>query len=565
MASQNIDNYVRSVRGTWVAATDLRQKVQQVDEDHGNMVWMDADQVVSFAEMTQIAQLTALNVPSSFQNASTFFDFRLVKGNYGMINELTLQFTVTNADGSNGITTVHPFFFLDHIEFWGNGGADRIQYLYPEHMLFMLSSLMVNDQQLRWATDLQFNVLNYNANTNNVPAGSTQTFAFPLLGNFITQQGGLYFPGLMDDFIVRVYLRQNVLAAYAGSTSPALTIGSVLLNVHYNELPSETRDQLMSHYKNSVLERTFLDTILFQYSSAYSAGSNNSQQLTAFIGLFPYFIWGLRSSLSSTNNAITTFTPIGNTQSTGTVEIDEPSGRNISGQTPWYGSFWTGIESTKVLPGPGTSRIPGLYPFALGDIVAAENRVIKKGMINFSGQEYLNIKPGSSAGSETAEVWTLGSVLASTFATATAATAGQYWIEFRGINVGPFAYNAAVTATGPIQTQLNQLLANTVGFNGQPIVATVGGNTGGLSNATPQVTVTLSNLPTNWAALPPALAVMGPLSNGTVALVPTATLTTAGVPRSSGFVNGTYTLSVWGRPFRHMHIDHGKFKIFQSY
>jgi hypothetical protein len=67
----------------------------------------------------------------------------------------------------------------------------------------------------------------------------------------------------------------------------------------------------------------------------------------------------------------------------------------ITGQSSWYSDYLITYLSTEYTLGPLYATI-SIYPIFFGDILTAENKVIKKGAINFFGTKYIKITPDSS-------------------------------------------------------------------------------------------------------------------------------------------------------------------------
>jgi hypothetical protein len=385
MATNNLNFQLHNVPGSYLQPQILLQD-SVVQKSDGRTVTVPRDQLIMVPEMTQVAYLPSLTTPGSFNG--NYFDFKLVKGQYGIIKDISLDWVLSETGNVNSITVEPAPYLVQRIELRGNSGNVLIQTLMAEQMMFHFGTLLTQEQQQRLAANANISLTNYKS-AGSIAAGSTVHYFWPLLGNFITQNGGLYFPGLNDDFYIRIYTRSGVTVTGSGT----LGITGVNLIIEYDETPDMVKNDLAAQFRGAVLERNFLETVNYTTNQTFTAGTATSLQLSPLIGICPYLFYGFRSSYAAAS--IATWTSQGIAAKGAAVEIDEASGRNITGQSPWYPDYLITYPSAEYTPGPLSATIP-MYPLFFGDILAAENKVIRKGAINFSGTEYIKVTPDSS-------------------------------------------------------------------------------------------------------------------------------------------------------------------------
>ena len=552
-ALDNLESAIRMLpKANFIPAKSLFSMTSRAGDSWGPSV--KAHQIDIIPDTHSIASIPPIAAQTVFTGQS--MDYRIIKGCVQNLKDLVWQVQITETGGTNPATPVNPFFFVQYIEFWANGGNDKVQTLYPEQMLYHLGSFLTNEQQQRVCLLNGISPINYQ-NENPIAASGTYTFFLPLLGNFIAANDGLWVPGLANDFLVRIWLRNGIVKS--GSGTLGLTKSNLLL-----ETEVVTSAEAADHDKDymGVVEMDYLDTTRFTISQTFTAGAQARIQLSPFIGWCSYLYYLIRASNTNVaNDAILKCETQGTSTLGALVEIDSPSGIIISGNVPFFPDYYLGLETAKHFPGTFNQNL-NFYPLVFGDPMAAEHKVIHKGFLNFTGTEFITLTPGSTS-AETAEVTTMVPYNGIAGA-AVAATSGTTWISVEGIlpngqylsyTAGPVAYNAT---TASITALLLPAFSWSIGYAGQPIVCTVGGS--GFNN-TAGVTFTLSNLPKNYQTYSITFALTNcTLSNGTVLLTSQLTKTTAGVPQL-GFNSGTYNLDVYGRFFRHCHIRNGKFEV----
>ena len=555
MATEVLDNIVANYRGKWENPTVSQGLELIYDDDSRQKVLADPVQLCGTPEMDQFSQLPCNQTNPTFGSGATNYQFRMIRSSYTYIEDLSVSITLLNTDGTYSVTTCNPFFFFQQIEATGNGGNIHIQYLYPEGMYHYFANFLTTDQQIRLAPDLKINLANYAGKSANVAAGGTSTFVIPLLGNFIAENKGLFFPGLSDDFVWNFQLGSQPVAYYAGASAAPLTVSSFNMNIHYQEFPSNVKRALMNLMQTSIIEYGFLETYRTPTAPVtYTAGTAVATTLSSIKGFTPYLIFGLRTSNVPAANAYTTFTPLGTYESGAGVELDAQGGRMITGQYPWPAEMLRNAESAKHFIGTGTRKIPGLYSLFFGNPSAAEINIRKDGGMLFTSFENLKLTFGAANVAETAEVWTIGFN--------GTATAGSYQISLNnlgqglefwnfGVTTAPIAYNANLAA---INLALSKVLVNSIGYNGAPINCIA---TGTIPSSGSGLVLTLSNLPSNW--INAGLVIDTGMTTATLA---TSVLTTNGVPNSGGFTTGSYSLLLIQKLFCHMHIERGSFRVF---
>lgn len=555
-AVENLENAVRATAAQYHLSKNLSPHIKVSDGEFRD-VSLKQHQIAVIPETHSIAVITPIATQTSFNGQNV--DFRIIKGSVQLLEDFVAQMQITETSGANSVTPTNPWFFFQYIELWGNAGNDKVQTLYPEQMLHHFGAFMTDEQQKRIANNNNFTLPNYQ-NESALPASGTYGYMTPILGNFFAQNNGIFIPGLGDDFLVRVWLRSGIVKSGSGT----IGLTKIQLQTETRVITGQEYDEYAYDYKG-IVEIDYLDTTRFTISQAFAAGSQTKIQLSPIIGWASYFFYVLRVNNSSVaNDAIMKF----ETQGTGIlgalVEIDSPSGIIISGNVPFYADYLLNIESGKHFPGK-LHRFLNMYPLVFGDPMAAESKVIHKGFLSFTGNEFINLTPSSAGVAETPELQTI-TPFNPINSTATAASAGNTAISVSGYlpdgtyisgSTKTYIFNAAILTNwgADLQTIFNQY----PGYAGQPITVAVTGNA---FNNTAGITITLSNLPLGWVSGSINFyATNTTLTNGTVVLVGNTVVTTPGVAKT-GFTNATLNLDVYARMFRHAHINKGRFEVF---
>lgn len=579
MNSASINNFQQ-----WLdradAASHSKDKVSWVNtllltphvEETGETVLIPQDQIPTTPEGFSLLTLNADNqtsIPTNFTTAGQMVQFKITRNTVNYLNNISIIWTLAAATAD---VIIPPLpFLLDRIEFWGNGvNGDKIQTLYPEVMFATDQIFYADEQKVRQGRYKNFNNIN-GFDQNTITSGTTVRYLADMRGNFVEVTHGLYVPALLDDsFYVKLYLATDPRVRFGASGTGTLSITNVQLQLEVAELPESDMAEIRRSY-TSIIEKDFLDTVKQSWPSwTLTVGTNNRNQLTALSGWCSWIMLLIRATGTLTYTTNSGFNgyghlgtlfqtyDLGDTYNGATLSIENTANQIISAQSAIPAEYFQTKWSQSMLPGRFTEFFRNWYVFAFGDVAAAEQRGIRKGLALFSTNEWLNIWPQSSPTAETAMVLTLTAALGTTGAAQTL-TGGNYQLTYRGKVTDVLAYNSTLAA---IQAQIDYIFDGTIGFDGTPIICKVGGAL--LSAASTGITFTFSNLP--GPKIPTVqgdlLSVVGwNAFNATPAYCGPAMTTTTAAVMKKGLSTGNYQVDAFARMYRHVHIRSGRFMV----
>lgn len=579
-ATQNLDNAIKNNAKVWVNPAGANPYVE-VSEPNGEVVAARAVQAQKVAQMESFVVVGQYGGSSTSGNgnasggaafAGQTVEFRFKPdGSIKWIEDVELEFQLKETAGSYAVTPAEVYNLFTRVEWYVNGAAEKWQTQYPIPMLHQMGSTLSQDQRIRVceAAGLEPETL---LTTRPIPASGTRKYTWPLFGNWIAQQGGIYLPAFAKsgEIGLRVYLASS---GTKGGDYDQVTAGGVgTLGIQAFNIILETKaypktvdDTLEARY-NGKVEMNFLDCVIQATNPSITAGTEYPVQLTAVSGMCPYALLAVRqnntnnryiSSSTTTNvpnsganNLLQAFEPIGHSNDGAYINVTDQIGNVIPGSFNWYPERLLGLDNAKHLPGRFSKQFP-LYPLIFGDPMAAMRYASLEGFISFNNNEYLRFKTAAS-GTETGEVYTVTKRGGGTPAS------GTVQFSIGGISTKPMVYNATKVV---VQAEMNRICQYIPGANGCPIICTVGG-----SDLPSAMTFTFTNqLPVyKGGALSrqgKALSLCANIGAGTTDHATyDCVLTTAGVP-NEGFITGTYYVDLFCMLLRHSHwsASEGKF------
>lgn len=492
-----------------------------------------------------IGSTTLTNIPTSFATPSTQITFQLKKDQgVGLIRDVKARVKLS-ATGA-AVTPLNLFMLFTSIEIWIGQGREKIQTLYPETMYHYYLNYFTKEQ--RDALDDYMNVSGPNyQNEETIASGATNTYIIPLFGNWIEQSGGLYLPSISEEIWIIFNLRTTPVKSGAGTLGLA---GFVLLYDEQMVSPTEEA-QLKNMWDTSVLEKNYIDTQKVTITDSFTNGIAWTKQVTALRGKAHGVLMTLRTPANAApllaNNGYLKTLDLGTNTGGFAIDITNAAGYSLVGNNPWWPDISRGFNAAKYFPGTYPHLFKNWYFLTFGDSMAAEEKAIRKGWFSFTGEEYWKITPGS-AGAEVGEVYTIG---------AGGGTTGNFRFEYNGKSTPWYAFGIGFASVLP---DINSfLLADTLGYDGTPIIATL--TTGTNIASTP--TITFTNVPKGGMyakGTPLQIVISG--ENG----ITTCQMSTQSVPQSGAATLSTTTcqLDIWAKMYRHCHIDRGTVKMFTS-
>lgn len=558
-----------------VQDADAHQERVQMTERGGEVVNVRAaEKVIMVEQDAHFVQCstTQATLPTSWASANEIiFQLKPNQG-YRYIKNLYFRIKVTGATAV--LTPINIFFWFTSIEFWLKNGTEKVQTLYPETMLHYFMTYFTDNQRKRMCRQMNFDYMNGQNEIQIDPAGalarSNYTFTMPLLGNFIEQIGGIYFPELKEEIWIKVNTRAapykqqtNGTAGHAESGTMSTTSFVLLLQEH--ALTDEDELNLQRQIQSGTQEYNYIDTQRFTIQdSLWTNSVAVSRQLTSIKGKSPGFLMAVRANpttytttMASVKGTVTKnyLMPdyLGNTASGFAYSIVNAIGDRLTGTNEYYPDILNDLESVKHYPGVWHEVFGNTFIFhSFGDCMAADETAIRKGWWPFTGDELLRITPGTT-GAEQGEEWTLQ-------AASLDPEAGVLQVIINGIQAETtIAFDANwETSTVIFQNINRECLSKTIGFDGTPIrLEWVDGST----LAAGSIKVKFTNLPRGFRRGDISFTVVSTTEH-TVAAddLQNALITTvrsaSGLPQYGAptYSSATRTLDLWVKVFRHAHL-----------
>jgi hypothetical protein len=453
-----------------------------------------------------------------------------------------LQLVITsNAD--NTLFCPTPFL-LDHLEFYGNGGNDLIQLIYPDH-IWSLTSLFDDEEWSNLAPQMNTTV-NWGQGLRMMNA-EVRTLYIPLLGSFIDQVQP-FISGLNSDIVIRCYFVPYTTANENSSVTTAPSLTSLQLILHCTELiPSEYSMKMASYRSGSPLDFRFMLPVTQKWTGTFNSGTIYTQQITGVLGKLAFWFANMRTS-SPTGRALRTYLPIS------AFEVKDLNNTNIMGGTVEDAIYNRTTRWMEYF----NSRFANYNPIFFLTHTPNPKLVMKgKGILGYYPYDRDNIfvttGPTTNAVNEVQTITLHTATLGTSGTPASSALVGTCFFRFKGYTTNIIA--AASFTTAGIQAAFNALNQSinpmlNLGVGNFTIAVTgAAGSTSALS-----LTITFAN---DYAGQPVAnegglVELVSQLNDGTIWLTGTNVVTTAGVragtsPQSNnGWLNQSCDMNLWG-------------------
>jgi hypothetical protein len=353
-------------------------------EDNGTVL-RNANQVVStLGDHINLSFNPTTTVPTNFFSTGSSNTADIELGQVpAILDDLTIQISLTETGGSNSVTTVPAPLMFQRIDVLTNG-SEIMQTLYGEELIVSLGTIP-DPQTYPLAT-----IGNYATNfpttgfgqPTAISASASVVYDVPLIGAFCKQMGGVYLAGLRNKITLRLTANSNAIASGTGT----LSCTGLKLIGHFHKVPEDDKKYLADLYANNVLERPIIDCINYQVAQTFNRSNTYSIPLGSFNGNFIATFAFFRPTLTGSDQYTFTTIPVATT-----VGLQDQNGKNFneSGSDLRY-DYLKYVHSTNHV----LSRLffyKDIVPFFHGDWVNGLHKGIYEGGHWYNSRDILNI------------------------------------------------------------------------------------------------------------------------------------------------------------------------------
>lgn len=369
----------------------------------------------------------------------------------GPISQMMLRFKLTST--STAVQLMPSPYWVNRIELWQDSDNEFQRFyndeLFINHFIFQRPNKMRSVKA----------ILNMNQEDRNyfysewMAPSTTQYYYLPIPSTFI-EAFNLNLSYMKGEPWVRIYPASTPINI-DGSTSYTPTVGEIALVYQSTLLSSKGKATQIELYRNPKSQMILHPILVPTQSVSYASSTSYTQTLESVTGKCPLIVFCLRTSSSNTSQAVLKNVDLGDNC---TVSVATPSGQDI-------------------LYNGNPSRVSAVKFFAVDEIENADfmndrnyyvipfcENVGKSllgqmnGFVQFDGSKYqLTLNTGAS-----------GTACTQTVTLSAAATAGNYYLSFRGAISAELAYNASTSA---MATAFNNMLSAQLHPKG-PLTAT---------------------------------------------------------------------------------------------
>lgn len=496
----------------------------QFVDDKGRRTWSEPSHQITTHKLQLIdTVINATSVPTNVLESGGTVQFKISKNDI-VVQGVTLEINVTETGSSNPATPTIAPLMIGTIEWWANGGGQKIMTVHGEQILFDIG-MALDDGDL----DSASRVLNMNARfqePKEIPAGGSARYYIPLVSSPLTSRRGIYLGNLSGDLICRIHF---VASKESGSGTLSVLNNDMHLHLHTLELPEDDMEDMRKDFTTKDIALRVLEATVQSWESVSLAASTEFvRELSGMTNVDS--VWSIvtiRSGTSNTSGARRLFVDPGDTAQY--TLLDQSSNDLYGGSQLEYGLIRY-LESPKFYSGTIFREKP-LIPFFFSDPRDFFVADVTTGSFHFTNKERLRIIPAASA---------TNCVL--TLTPSTAPTAGTYRIYFRDPITGEAGISAPLAFSANAAT-IKSAIEETAACRG-----TVTANQALSSGA---VTLTFSGLYAGVDFHRDDVAAFGSnlLDTNGADVAITTSKTTAGV---SGFVNGTYQVDFYAYKLKHI-------------
>jgi hypothetical protein len=509
----------------------------QFTDAKGRRTWSEATHQISMHKLQMIdTVINATSVPTNILESGGTVSFKITKNDI-VVQGCTLEINVVESGSSNPVRPTIAPLMIGSIEWWANGGGQKIMTTHGEQLLFDIG-MALDDGDLESAAK----VLNMNSHfqqPNDIPAGGSARYYIPIISSPLSSKRGIYLGNLAGDLICRIHF---VPSKESGSGTLAVNNNDMHLHLHTLELPEDDIEDLRRDFKGKDMNLRVLEAHPQSWEGETLAASTEfKRELSGMTNVDAVWtITAIRSGNSNTSGARRTFVDLGDTAQY--TLLDQSSNDLYGGSQLEYGLVRY-LETPKYYSGTLFREKP-LIPFFFSDPRDYFAADVTTGSFHFTSKEHLRIVPAAAA---------VNCVL--TLTPSGTAVSGSWRIFFRDPITGesgmtdPLAYNANAAA-------IKAAIEGTAACRG-----TVTANQALSSGA---VTLTFSGLYAGVDFHKDDVAAFGSnlLTSGPADVTITTSKTTAGV---SGFVGGTYNVDFYAYRLKHIvYKADGKIEVHQE-
>lgn len=509
----------------------------QFTDDKGRRTWSEPSHQITTHKLQLIdTVIGATSVPSNVLESGGTVQFKIAKNDI-IVQGVTLEINVTESGASNPATPTIAPLMIGTIEWWSNGGGQKIMTVHGEQVLFDIG-MALDDGDL----DSVSRVLNMNARyqqPKEIPAGGTARYYVPLVSSPLSSRRGIYLGNLQGDLICRIHF---VPSKESGTGTLSVQNNDMHLHLHTLELPEDDIEEMRRDFRGKDIALRVLEATPQTWESVTLAASTEfNRELSGMTNVDA--VWAIatiRSGSSNTNGARRQFVDPGDTAQY--TLLDQSSNDLYGGSQLEYGLIRY-LESPKFYSGTIFREKP-LIPFFFSDPRDYFIADVTTGSFHFTNKERIRLVP---AAANTNCVLTL--------TPSATATQGSYRIFFRDPITGesgitdPLAYNANAAA-------IKAAIEGTAACRGT-VTANQALNAGA-------VTLTFSGLYAGVDFHRDDVAAFGSnlCDTNDADVTVTTSKTTAGV---SGFVGGTYNVDFYAYKLKHIVFKtDGKIEVLQE-
>jgi hypothetical protein len=514
-----------------LVAVKSNLKVFKGGREIAKPVYVEAHQAVEYSSPVNHMVYSAANFSSSiFSSSNGRIEIKIDRQSAEKAIGFKFRIRLSESGGSNSITVVPIPYLFDRIEFWAEAGSgDQISNHYADTM-FWLYNVFADEQNFV----LMQNIGSSQKWQNNVSiaAGKSVDYYLELPGSWV-EIVKPFIGNFKGDILCRLYTRNGVTASGSGT----LALSQLDLILEHDDLSESDKSLHIQQYENNVLRHTYLDIIHISETKTCTASSETKFSLENLVGKCAFMLFCLRSSTSSTSNAITNYADIGDTCQ---VDILGPQNQKLLGHgTPIYGKELKSFMS-KHFPG-SLAKYKNVYliPFCHNAMKAFTHT---DGYMYFHGENYNLSLTFPAAGTSEVQTITL---------TNPANDGGYYQLAYKGYITDSLAYNANAAAIKAALEALPSIIDD-----GLTVTASGAATATFTLTFSPAKQVAYSNgHNANLVKIIPTS-----LNDGGVFEIGATTVTTVG---AAGFTTGTYQLDLYAFVYRDFFCDGGRVKIME--
>ena len=465
-----------------------------------------------------------------FQTDNQTMDFQILPSDRHLTSA-KLQITVTAV---SQITIAPLLLWYRWIEFYANGGGDRICQWYGDFLHWYFAMLFSPDQRTFFSREMGFDAQSM-LMPQTLLAGQTRTFWLPILLPGSDEKNPFPLHLLKNYLILRLTSKNAVEAGTASN----LTLNSILLWLKHKTYPADEEAHEHELYSSYNCQRKVINVYDIQQTQTVSASTAITPiTLSQFGNLDLAALYAcLRLGSTNTSGGLRILQSPGPNAACAVTLNNQPFDVDGNINFPFR---LAQQEWALTVPNPDFMNKYPMFNHFYSDPTILFTQSAGTGIRRYTGNELFTITPDVSGTSEVQTV-TLSNA---------ANSAGNYNLAFRGDVTGSLAYNATV---GTMAAALNALPS--MKKSGLTAVVT------GTAVATFTITFSPPGPVTDLVQIIPTS-----LTQSTTPEIGSTAVTTAGLEGMSNS-GSSFVIDVYGIGFNEMEIDSktGKITVTQNF